>query len=107
MQNRAYVRCKGSNGKENRLVSMLLPICTHERKGGLFFPSPAVLKIIKATDIMFWNRVMDNDKGIVFDKMIDLKIQSAVIDQLGQGIFDASNGLYFDHRIGQESDLLP
>ena len=49
---------------------------------------------------------MENDKGIVFDKMLDLKIQSAVTDELGQGIFDASDGHYFDHRTGQESDHL-
>ena len=49
---------------------------------------------------------MDNDKGIVFDKMIDLKIQSAATDEFGQGMFDASDGHYFDHWTGQESDHL-
>ena len=74
------------------------------QKGHLIFPSPAVLKIIKATEVVFQNRVMHNDKGIVFDKMTELKIHSAVTDQLYPGIFNASDGHYFYHRIGQESD---
>lgn len=80
---------------------------THEKqRGGLVFPSCAVLKIIKATEVIFRQRVIDTPKEIVFDKMIDLKIQSAVIHQLGTSMFSDSPAHYFDHRIGQEADHL-
>ena len=38
--------------------------------------------------------------------MIDLKIESTVMQQLGNGIFNNVDGHYFDHEIGQEMDHL-
>ena len=38
--------------------------------------------------------------------MIDLKIESAVVQQLGNGLFNNVNGHYFEHEIGQEMDHL-
>ena len=38
--------------------------------------------------------------------MLDLKIQTAVLKQLGIGIFRNVDGHFFDHEIGQEQDHL-
>ena len=76
------------------------------QKEGLIFPSPAVLRIIKATEVIFMRMIIESDKGIVFEKKVDLKLQSAVLKQLVIDIFNASSGHFFDHQIGQESDHL-
>ena len=52
---------------------------TYKQHGGLVQPSPAVLKIIKATEVVFKRRVIDTGRGITTEKMIDLKIETAVI----------------------------
>lgn len=77
-----------------------------KQSAGQIFPSSAVLKIVKATEAMFRKRVMETPLGINFDKMINLKIESAVIAQLGTDMFSDSPEHYFDHRIGQEADHL-
>ena len=81
---------------------------THSKqKGGLVFPSPAVLKIVKATEVVFKRRVIDNERGINIEKILDLKIKAAVVHQvLGVGIFQNADGHFFDHEIGQEQDHL-
>ena len=79
---------------------------TWKQYGGLVLPSPAVLKIIKATEVVFKRRVIDTEKGITTQKMIDLRIETAVIQQLGNGLFNNADGHYFDHEIGQEIDHL-
>ena len=39
--------------------------------------------------------------------MIDLKIESAVVQQIGNRVFNNVDGHYFEHEIGQEMDHLP
>ena len=75
-------------------------------QGGLVLPSPAILKIVKATEVVFKRRVIDNKTSINTEKMLDLKIQTAVLKQLGIGIFRNVDGHFFDHEIGQEQDHL-
>ena len=41
--------------------------------GKLVLPSPAVLKILKAAEVIFKRRVIDTERGIITGKMIDLK----------------------------------
>ena len=57
---------------------------------------------------MMWyfirTKVIGNDRSIIFDKMIDLKIESGILAQCRLGIFSASPGKYFDYWIGQETD---
>ena len=79
---------------------------TLKQQGGLILPSPAILRIIKATEVVFKRRVIDNENGINTEKMLDLKIGAAVLQQLGVGIFTNANGHFFDHEIGQEQDHL-
>ena len=38
------------------------------------------------------------------DRMIDLKIESAVVQQIGNRVFNNVDGHYFEHEIGQEMD---
>ena len=40
------------------------------------------------------------------DRMIDLKIESAVVQQIGNRVFNNVDGHYFEHEIGQEMDHL-
>ena len=77
-----------------------------KQQGHLTMPSPAVMKIVKATEVIFKRRVLDTDTGINTEKKLDLKIDSAVIQQLGIGIFNNTEGHFFDHEIGQEIDNL-
>ena len=51
-----------------------------KQQGGLIFPSLAVLRIVKATEVLFKRRVMANEIGITNEKNLDLKIQSAVLE---------------------------
>ena len=44
--------------------------------------------------------------GKIVEKMVDLKIESAVMQQLGNGLFNNADGHYFDYEIGQEMDHL-
>ena len=46
------------------------------------------------------------EKGINYEKKLDLKIQSAVLDLLGPHVFRDSSEHYFQHSIGAESDHL-
>ena len=66
----------------------------------------AVLKIVKATESIFRQRVIEKQKGINYDKKQDLKIQSAVLYFLVPHVFRDSSEHYFQHSIGAESDLL-
>ena len=49
---------------------------------GLVFPPSAVLKIIKATEMVFKQKLFDEGKGINEKQKLDLKIQSAVLELL-------------------------
>ena len=63
----------------------------------LYFPSVAVLKIIKATEVIFKKRVVWKDKGISREKNLDLKIQYAVLEQLDWDIHTDSSTHLFTH----------
>ena len=77
-----------------------------KQHGGLIFPSLAVLQIVKATEVLFKRRVVANTIGITQEKNLDLKIQSAVLQQVGIEIFQTHSTHFFEHRIGQEMDHL-
>ena len=70
------------------------------------FPSPVVLKIVKATEMVFKQRVLDEERGVNYEYKLDLKIQSAVLELLGPQIFKNISGHYFEHSTGAESDQL-
>ena len=65
-----------------------------------------MLKIVKATEMVFSQRVLDEGKGINYKQKLDLKIQSAVLELLGPQIFKDISGHYFEHSIGVENDHL-
>ena len=73
---------------------------------GLYFPSMAVLKIVKATEVIFKKRVVWQDKGISREKNLDLRIQYAVLEQLGHDIFTDSPVHLFANSVGVECDHL-
>ena len=75
---------------------------------GLIFPSQSVLKIVKAAEVLFKNRVLFTDKQISYEKNLELKIQYGVLQQLGPDIFarSSASGHFYDHTIGEECDHL-
>ena len=77
-----------------------------KQQGSLTFTSKSVLKIVQATEKEFKQKVIESDGGIVFDKNINLKLQSAVLSRIGPGMLGTSSEHFFDHRIGQEADHL-
>ena len=77
-----------------------------KQKGGLIFPSPAVLKIVKATEVLFKRRVLWMKKAINFQKNISLQIEGVLLKQLGPTIFSNIEGHFFDHTLIEESDHL-
>ena len=78
-----------------------------KQNGGLIFPSQSVLKIVKASEVLFKNRVLFTDKQI-YEKNLELKIQYGVLQQLGPDIFarSSASGHFYDHTIGEECDHL-
>ena len=74
--------------------------------GGLLFPSIALLKILKAAEVIFRRRVIEQGKGICFDKNLSAAIQSAVVEQFGSAVFDQSQEHFFDHSLSIEADHL-
>ena len=77
-----------------------------KQNGGLYFPSMAVLKIVKATEVIFKKRVVWQDKGISREKNLDLKIQYAVLEQPGHDIFTDSPNHIFAHSVSVKCDHL-
>ena len=67
---------------------------------GLVLPSPEVLRILKATEVIFKWKVINTERRITVDRMIDLKIESAVVQQIGNRVFNNVDGHYFEHEIG-------
>ena len=55
----------------------------HRQKGGLFYASEAVLKVLKATEAAFRRKVVETTQQISFDSKLDLKIQGSVLEELG------------------------
>ena len=76
------------------------------QRGGLTLPSSAVMKLVKATEVIFKRRVISCDSGITMEKNIGLKIESSLVEQFGPDIFNNVDNHFFDHHIGQERDHL-
>ena len=66
----------------------------HKQWGGLIFPSTAVLKIIERSEVIFKRRVIKNEKGIRSERILDLKIQSSILAQIGTDLFSNIGGHY-------------
>ena len=77
-----------------------------KQKRELILPSPAVLKIVKAAEVVFKKRVQWQRLGITYERNIDLKIQYAVLKQFSPGIFHESSAHFFQHAIQDESNHL-
>ena len=77
-----------------------------KQKGGLILPSPAVLKIVKAVEVLLKKRVQWHRWGITYERNIDLKIQHAALKQFGPGVFHKSSAHFFQHAIAIESNHL-
>ena len=72
-----------------------------KQKGGLIFPSLPVIKIVKATEVVFWNRVIDKGIGISTERNLGLKIQNAELEIVGIGVFGNLQH-YYDHALGEK-----
>ena len=66
-------------------------------EGGLTFPSSAVMWIVKDTKVIFKRRVITCKLGITHEKNIDLKIESAVVEHFGHGLFDDTDHFFENH----------
>ena len=78
-----------------------------KQKGDLILPpAPAIMKIVKAVEVLFKKRVQWQRWGITYERNIDLKIQYAVLKQFGTGVFHESSAHFFQHTIGVESNHL-
>ena len=60
----------------------------------------------KKVSVIFQWRVIEQEKGICFDKNLSAAIQSAVVEQLGSAVFDQSQEHFFDHYLSTEADHL-
>ena len=77
-----------------------------KQKGGLFLPSPAILRIVKAAEVLCKKRVQWQRWGITYERNIDLKLQYAVLKQFGPGVFHESSVHFFQHAIEDKSKHL-
>ena len=77
-----------------------------KQESGVIFPSLAVLKIVKATEVLFKQKVIAQKIGITNERNLDLKIQSSILEQIGIGVFNNHTTHFFDHRVGGEMDHL-
>ena len=75
-----------------------------KQESGIIFPSLAVLKIVKATEVLFKQKVIAQKIGITNERNLDLKIQSSILEQIGIGVFNNHTTHFFDHRVGGEMD---
>ena len=76
------------------------------QQGGLVFPSASVLKIVKATEVIFRRRVIEQGIGISTDINLFGRIQSAVLEQYGPYVFNCSTSYFYEHSFGAERDQL-
>ena len=65
-----------------------------------------VVLIVDAMALYKGTRVMTNKIGITNEKNLDLKIQSAVLEQIGVVFFPSFRTHFYEHRIGHEMDHL-
>ena len=79
---------------------------TFKQQGGLVFPSASVLKIVKATEVIFRGRVIEQGIGISTDKNLFGRIQNAVLGQYGPHVLNCSTSHFYEHSFGAERDHL-
>ena len=79
---------------------------TFKQQGGLVFPFANVLKIVKATEVIFRRRVIEQGIGISTDINLFGRIQSAVLEQYGPYVFYCSTSHFYEHSFGAERDHL-
>ena len=60
-----------------------------------------LLKVLKEQKL-----VIEQGKGICFDKNLSAAIQSVVVEQLGSAVFHQSQEHFFDHSLSTEADHL-
>ena len=77
-----------------------------KQQGGLVFPSTSVLKIVKATEVIFRGRVIEQGIGISTDNNLSGRIQRAVLEQYGPYVFNCSTSHFYEHSFGAEGDHL-
>ena len=65
-----------------------------------------IVHLKKKVSVIFQQRVIEQGKGICFDKNLSAAIQSAVVEQLGSAVFDQSQQHFFDHYLSIEADHL-
>ena len=65
-----------------------------------------IVHLKKKASVIFQQRVIEQGKGICFDKNLSAAIQSAVVEQLGSAVFDQSQEHFFDHYLSIEADHL-
>ena len=70
------------------LYPLFARFAASKQKGGLIFPSLSVLKIVKATEVVFCRRVIDQGIGISAEKNCGLKIQNAVLECIDNALFN-------------------
>ena len=63
-----------------------------------------VIKIVKATEVVFRRRVIGQNVGISAEKNLTLKIQNSVLESIGGTVF-ANSSHFFDHTIGETDHL--
>ena len=76
-----------------------------KQNSGLIYLSPTVLRIVKATGILFQRRAIEQGIGINTDKNLNLKLESSVFQQFSTQIL-LSGEHFFKHRIEVQSDHL-
>ena len=59
-----------------------------KQQGSLTSAPKSMLKILQATQKEFKQKVIESDGRIVFDKNINLKLQSAVLSRIGPGMLE-------------------
>ena len=77
-----------------------------KQKWGLILPFPAVLKIVKAAEVLLKKEVQWLRWVITYERNIELKIQYAVLKQFDPGVFHESSAHFFQHAIGVERNHL-
>ena len=68
------------------------------------FPCASVLKIVKATEVIFRGRVIEQGISIFTHKNLYGRIQSAVLEQYGPYVFNSSTSHFYEHSFGVERD---
>ena len=92
------------NGKNLDSYPVYTKLTHQKQKGGLLFTSSAVMKIVKAIEVIIRWRIVEMEKSIVFDKMINLEdsLQSLLCWEQVYSV----TVLHSDHQLGQEADHL-